>query len=130
MAKDTEAMESGKLLHLLCFMLQCSISNAGVNISHEQCGDLEVDALNSRPFLNFDMPNEGAESITYDSGNHNGPPLLRFTHYNDVYHIEAGSRDPVGGIARFKTLCQYYQQDKRFEGQPEVMTLFSEYSDG
>lgn len=42
-----------------------------------------------------------------------------------VYHIEPGSRDPVGGIARFKTLADYYQTDNRFKGQSEVMTLFS-----
>lgn len=65
------------------------------------------------------------ESLTYDSGNHNGPPDLRFIHYNDVYHVEQGSREPVGGIARFQTVCNYYQKDARFAGQPEVMTLFS-----
>lgn len=75
--------------------------------------------------MHLDVPNDVPESSTYDSGNYDGPPELRFIHYNDVYHIEAGSREPVGGIARFKTLCQYYAQDKQFEGLPEVMTLFS-----
>lgn len=64
-------------------------------------------------------------SLTYDSDSHNGPPDLRFIHYNDVYHVEQGSREPVGGIARFQTVCNYYQDDPQFEGQPEVMTLFS-----
>lgn len=64
-------------------------------------------------------------SVTYDSGNHAGPPDLRFIHYNDVYHVEQGSREPVGGIARFQTLCDRYRDDAEFAGQPEVMTLFS-----
>ena len=66
-----------------------------------------------------------SEPITFDSGNHDGIPELRFIHYNDVYHVEAGSREPVGGVPRFKTLCQYYQHDSCFDGFPEVMTLFS-----
>ncbi|CAK3759358.1 Mannosylglucosyl-3-phosphoglycerate phosphatase [Lecanosticta acicola] len=71
------------------------------------------------------MMREG-ESITYSSGNvAGGPPDLRFIHYNDVYHVEAGSREPVGGIARFKTVCQYYQHDVSFKGQPEALTFFS-----
>lgn len=65
------------------------------------------------------------ESVAYDSGNHNGSPDLRFIHYNDVYHVEQGSREPVGGIARFQTLCNYYQNDSKFKGQPEALTLFS-----
>lgn len=65
------------------------------------------------------------ESTTFDSGNHHGPPDLRFIHYNDVYHVEAGSAEPVGGVPRFKTLCQYYKDDAQFQGLPEVMTLFS-----
>lgn len=55
----------------------------------------------------------------------NAPPDLRFLHYNDVYHVEAGSREPVGGYARFKTLINYYRHDERFQGQPEVLTFFS-----
>ncbi|EME46057.1 hypothetical protein DOTSEDRAFT_60757 [Dothistroma septosporum NZE10] len=54
-----------------------------------------------------------------------GPPDLRFIHYNDVYHVEAGSREPVGGIARFKTICKHYQNNVRFKDQPEVLTFFS-----
>ncbi|KAK4503854.1 hypothetical protein PRZ48_004769 [Zasmidium cellare] len=65
------------------------------------------------------------ESITYSSGNTSNPPDLRFLHYNDVYHVEPGSREPVGGIARFHTLCQYYQQDSSFKGQSELLTFFS-----
>lgn len=42
-----------------------------------------------------------------------------------MYHVEAGSREPVGGIARFKTVCKYYQHDASVEGQPEAITFFS-----
>jgi hypothetical protein len=37
-----------------------------------------------------------------------------------LYHVEAGSREPVGGISRFQTLCNQYQ-----EGSPKLLTLFS-----
>ncbi|RMZ73794.1 5 -nucleotidase [Pyrenophora seminiperda CCB06] len=55
----------------------------------------------------------------------NAPPDLRFLHYNDVYHVEAGSREPVGGYARFQTLVNYYRHDERFKGQTELLTFFS-----
>jgi hypothetical protein len=66
-----------------------------------------------------------AESTTYNSGNHNDKPDLRMLHYNDVYHVEPGSREPVGGVARFKTLSNYYQYDGRFKGYSELLTFFS-----
>ncbi|KAF2130271.1 5'-nucleotidase-like protein [Dothidotthia symphoricarpi CBS 119687] len=53
------------------------------------------------------------------------PPDLRFLHYNDVYHVEAGSREPVGGYARFQTLVNYYRDDEKFHDQPNVVTFFS-----
>lgn len=31
----------------------------------------------------------------------------------------------MGGIARFKTLCDYYQSEQNFPGQPGVLTFFS-----
>ncbi|KAK3117242.1 hypothetical protein LTR53_001577 [Teratosphaeriaceae sp. CCFEE 6253] len=65
------------------------------------------------------------ESVTYCSHSATGPPELRFIHYNDVYHVEQGSKDPVGGVPRFKTLCDYYQHDDKFRGQPDCLTLFS-----
>lgn len=68
---------------------------------------------------------DSTESVTYSSGNTSHTPDLRFIHYNDVYHVEPGSREPVGGIARFKTLCQYYQQHEKFRGQSEALTFFS-----
>jgi 5'-nucleotidase len=42
-----------------------------------------------------------------------------------VYHIDASSAEPVGGIARFQTLIKYYRNDERFKGQSELLTLFS-----
>lgn len=36
-----------------------------------------------------------------------------------------GSAEPVGGIARFQTLRNVYADDARFQGQPELVTLFS-----
>ncbi len=65
------------------------------------------------------------EIITYKSENQSGPPDLRILHYNDVYHIEPGSAEPAGGIARFQTVCNYYRNDDRFKGQPGLVTLFS-----
>jgi 5'-nucleotidase len=53
------------------------------------------------------------------------PPDLRFLHYNDVYHVEAGSAEPVGGYARFQTLVNYYRDDEGFKGLPNVLTFFS-----
>jgi hypothetical protein len=53
------------------------------------------------------------------------PPDARLLHYNDVYHVDASSAEPVGGIARFQTLVNYYRRDPRFEGQPELVTVFS-----
>jgi 5'-nucleotidase len=60
-----------------------------------------------------------------EGGAPNSPPDLRFLHYNDVYHIEAGSQEPVGGYPRFQTLVNYYKDDARFEGQPKALTFFS-----
>lgn len=42
-----------------------------------------------------------------------------------VYHIDASSAEPVGGIARFKTVCNEYREDPRFSGQPGLLTFFS-----
>ncbi|KAL8996366.1 MAG: hypothetical protein Q9188_006587, partial [Gyalolechia gomerana] len=53
------------------------------------------------------------------------PPDLRLLHFNDVYHIECGSAEPVGGIDRFQTLRDFYAEDVRFKGQSELTVLFS-----
>lgn len=63
--------------------------------------------------------------MTHSSGRTDGAPDLRIIHYNDVYHVEPGSREPVGGVARFQTLCNDYAKGERFAGQPDVLTLFS-----
>lgn len=40
-------------------------------------------------------------------------------------HVDASSSEPVGGVARFKTVVNHYRQDKKFEGQPELLAFFS-----
>lgn len=52
-------------------------------------------------------------------------PDLRLLHYNDVYHVDGASAEPVGGVARFMTLIKEYQQGAQFRGQPKPLTLFS-----
>ena len=42
-----------------------------------------------------------------------------------MYHIDASSAEPVGGIARFQTLCKYYRNNERFQGQSGLLTFFS-----
>jgi hypothetical protein len=64
--------------------------------------------------------------VTFSSGRDvNSPPDLRLLHYNDVYHLDPSSAEPVGGIARFVSLCKEYREAERFRGQPELVTLFS-----
>lgn len=53
------------------------------------------------------------------------PPDLRLIHYNDVYHLDSSSAEPVGGIARFMTVVKEYQEGQQFKDQPECLTLFS-----
>ncbi|KAL2104845.1 hypothetical protein VUR80DRAFT_9476 [Thermomyces stellatus] len=53
------------------------------------------------------------------------PPDLRILHYNDVYHIDPSSAEPVGGIGRFMTVVREYRDAERFRGQPELIPLFS-----
>ncbi|EEP78129.1 conserved hypothetical protein [Uncinocarpus reesii 1704] len=63
-------------------------------------------------------------STTFNSGR-DGPPDLRLLHYNDVYHVETNSADPVGGTPRFQTLVNYYRNHSKFAGLPELLTFFS-----
>lgn len=65
--------------------------------------------------------------VTYSSGRFDGgdAPDLRILHYNDVYHVDPSSAEPVGGFPRFMTMCKEYQKDSRFDGQPRLITLFS-----
>ncbi|KAL1616645.1 hypothetical protein SLS56_011327 [Neofusicoccum ribis] len=65
------------------------------------------------------------DTVTYSSGAHDSPPDLRIVHYNDVYHCEPSSAEPVGGYARFKSLCNHYRSDPKFAGQSELLTFFS-----
>ncbi|KAL7271992.1 hypothetical protein RUND412_005216 [Rhizina undulata] len=63
-------------------------------------------------------------SITYASGA-TGDVDLRLLHYNDVYHIDASAKDPVGGASRFISLINHYRDSPDFAGQPELLTFFS-----
>ncbi|KAH8671626.1 5'-nucleotidase [Xylariales sp. PMI_506] len=65
------------------------------------------------------------ESSTYSSGQSSGSADLRLVHYNDVYHVDSSSAEPVGGVARFMTLMQSYREDEKWQGQPDLLTLFS-----
>ncbi|KAL6412145.1 5'-nucleotidase [Ilyonectria robusta] len=60
-----------------------------------------------------------------DGGSADSPPDVRIIHYNDVYHLDPSSAEPVGGLPRFITLCREYQEGKQYEGQPKALTLFS-----
>ncbi|KAL8881302.1 MAG: hypothetical protein Q9198_001474 [Flavoplaca austrocitrina] len=73
-----------------------------------------------------DILADASSSVTYSSPTlPSSPPHLRLLHFNDVYHIECGSAEPVGGIARFQSLRNFYADDARFKGQSELITLFS-----
>ncbi|KAI0383416.1 Metallo-dependent phosphatase [Hypomontagnella monticulosa] len=65
------------------------------------------------------------ESVTYGSGTRADPPDLRILHYNDVYHVDPSSSEPVGGASRFMTLIKYYEENEKFKGQSNLVTLFS-----
>lgn len=71
-------------------------------------------AFSQGPFVTF---NSGRNSAT--------PPDLRILHYNDVYHVDPSSAEPVGGVARFITVCKEYREDDRYRDQPRLVTLFS-----
>ncbi|ATY66792.1 ser Thr phosphatase family [Cordyceps militaris] len=64
--------------------------------------------------------------VTYSSGRaDDGTPDLRILHYNDVYHVDPSSAEPVGGFPRFMTLCKEYRDGSQFAGQSKLITLFS-----
>jgi len=65
------------------------------------------------------------EIAVYTDGDHSEPPLIRLVHYNDVYHVDPASAEPVGGVGRFQTLINYYHDDERYDGQPELVVVFS-----
>ncbi|CAK7207090.1 hypothetical protein SEUCBS139899_009898 [Sporothrix eucalyptigena] len=53
------------------------------------------------------------------------PPDLRILHFNDVYHLDPSSAEPVGGAARFQTAVEEYRSADRFKDQSDLITLFS-----
>ncbi|KAJ5483076.1 hypothetical protein N7539_006522 [Penicillium diatomitis] len=68
--------------------------------------------------------NSDGLTVTHDSGR-TGSPDLRLIHFNDVYHIESGSAEPVGGAPRFQSLVNHYRDDSQYVNQPGVLTFFS-----
>ncbi|EAQ88608.1 hypothetical protein CHGG_05227 [Chaetomium globosum CBS 148.51] len=65
-------------------------------------------------------------TVTFSSGRDvNTPPDLRLLHYNDVYHLDPSSSEPAGGVGRFVSVCKEYREAQRYQGQPELVTLFS-----
>jgi 2',3'-cyclic-nucleotide 2'-phosphodiesterase (5'-nucleotidase family) len=71
-------------------------------------------------------PKPSAEpQATYSSGRTEGQPDLRILHYNDVYHVDPSSAEPVGGITRFMTACKEYQEDEKYKDQSKLLTFFS-----
>ncbi|KAI8717453.1 hypothetical protein NCS52_00821200 [Fusarium sp. LHS14.1] len=60
-----------------------------------------------------------------DDSKADSPPELRILHYNDVYHLDPSSAEPVGGLPRFINVCREYQNGEQYEDQPKVLTLFS-----
>jgi len=56
---------------------------------------------------------------------HEAAPDLRILHYNDVYHVDPSSAEPVGGFARFMNLIENYRSGEQFKNQPELLTFFS-----
>ncbi|KAJ2082876.1 hypothetical protein H4R24_001268 [Coemansia sp. RSA 988] len=48
--------------------------------------------------------------------------ILRILHFNDVYHVAGGDKEPVGGAARFGSLLHSLQKDT---GASPTLTLFS-----
>jgi hypothetical protein len=65
------------------------------------------------------------ESVTYNSGPHEESPDLRLLHYNDVYHVDPSSAEPVGGVSRFMTLIKHYRDGDEYQDQPKLITAFS-----
>lgn len=63
--------------------------------------------------------------IICKEGDPNTPPVLRILHFNDVYHLEPAEHDPVGGVTRFQTMCNFYRHDTKFQGQTGLISLFS-----
>ncbi|PKS06028.1 hypothetical protein jhhlp_007862 [Lomentospora prolificans] len=65
--------------------------------------------------------------VTFASGRalEGAAPDLRIFHFNDVYHIDPSSAEPVGGIARFMSVLKEYRDGEQYKGQSELLPLFS-----
>lgn len=53
--------------------------------------------------------------------------MIKIIHFNDVYNVEPGEREPVGGAARFKTKIEQLRDElhSKFGGSKEPLVLFS-----
>ena len=52
--------------------------------------------------------------------------ILKIIHFNDVYNVEPGDKEPVGGAARFKTKMKELRDElHRKFGSKEPLVLFS-----
>ncbi|CAK7212117.1 hypothetical protein SCUCBS95973_001333 [Sporothrix curviconia] len=72
------------------------------------------------------LPGDGTEYATFTPEHStDSPPDLRILHFNDVYHLDPSSAEPVGGAARFQTAVEEYRTAERFKGQSDLITLFS-----
>lgn len=72
-----------------------------------------------------DIPPNTQTTFTSGRAEAGSPPDLRILHYNDVYHVDPASAEPIGGLARFITLCKEYQEGDRFRDLPKLLTFFS-----
>lgn len=72
-------------------------------------------------------PAPADSTVTFASGraDEGNPPDLRIFHFNDVYHIDPSSAEPVGGITRFMSVLKEYRDGEQYRGQSELLPLFS-----
>ena len=83
--------------------------------------------LKSPDMIDDDQQPTSRPRVIYSSGRaeDRAQPEIRILHYNDVYHVDESSSEPVGGFPRFITLCREYQEGQASQGLPKVLTLFS-----
>ncbi|KAK4188899.1 putative 5'-nucleotidase precursor [Podospora australis] len=78
------------------------------------------------PSTNTNTPIADSVSTTFASGRDlTSPPDVRIVHYNDVYHLDASSSEPAGGVGRFVSVVNSYRLDPKYKDQPDLVTLFS-----
>lgn len=83
-------------------------------------------SITSRTMCAASLSSDGTEFATFTPDpSIDSPPDLRILHFNDVYHLDPSSADPVGGAARFQTAVNEYRSAERFNGEPDLITLFS-----